>query len=118
MNKQTVEGKFDQVAGKIKEKIGEATGNERLANAGAADQIKGAVKETWGHAKDAAREAGETARAKSDIERESLKDRVETGAHDLREKTTSTVQNVKEKVGEKLDEFKRDQQQARDDLRG
>jgi len=117
MNKETAEGKISQVAGKIKEKIGEATGNDSLANRGAAEQIKGAAKETWGHAKDVAREAGETVRTKSDIERESLTDRVEAGAHDFREKTASTVQNVKEKIGEKLDEFKRDQQREREDLR-
>ena len=34
MNKQTVEGKLDQVAGKIKEKFGEATGNGIDSRAG------------------------------------------------------------------------------------
>ena len=54
MNTDKVEGKYDQVAGKIKQRVGEAFGNEKLANAGVAEQIKGAAKETWGHAKDTA----------------------------------------------------------------
>ena len=41
MNTDKVEGKFDQVAGKIKQRVGEAVGNQKLANAGAAEQIKG-----------------------------------------------------------------------------
>ena len=39
MNTDKVEGKFDQVAGKIKQSVGEAVGNDRLANSGVADQI-------------------------------------------------------------------------------
>ena len=54
MNKETVEGKFDQASGNVKQKVGEAFGNQKLANAGAAEQIKGAAKETWGKAKDIA----------------------------------------------------------------
>ncbi|MHB8388965.1 MAG: CsbD family protein, partial [Acidobacteriaceae bacterium] len=54
MNKDQVEGKTDQVAGKIKQKVGEAVGNDNLANRGVADQVKGAAKETWGNVKDAA----------------------------------------------------------------
>ena len=55
MDKDQVAGKFDQTVGKAKEKLGEAVGNQKLANQGVADQVKGAAKETWGNAKDAAR---------------------------------------------------------------
>src|SRR3984885_9670155 len=55
MDKDRVSGKFDQGIGKAKEKIGEAVGNQKLANEGVADQVKGAAKETWGNMKDAAR---------------------------------------------------------------
>ena len=41
MNKEEVSGKFDQVAGKVKQKVGETVGNQKLANSGAAEQIKG-----------------------------------------------------------------------------
>jgi uncharacterized protein YjbJ (UPF0337 family) len=56
MNKDTVEGKFDQVSGAVKQKAGEVFGNQKMANSGVADQVKGAAKETWGNAKDAAAE--------------------------------------------------------------
>ena len=52
MDKDRVSGKFDQGIGKAKEKIGEAVGNQKLANEGVADQVKGAAKETWGNMKD------------------------------------------------------------------
>ena len=32
MNTEKIEGKFDQVAGKIKQGVGEAVGNQKLAN--------------------------------------------------------------------------------------
>jgi uncharacterized protein YjbJ (UPF0337 family) len=52
MNKDQVSGKADQVVGKVKQGIGEAVGNQRLANEGVADQVKGSAKEVWGNAKD------------------------------------------------------------------
>jgi uncharacterized protein YjbJ (UPF0337 family) len=117
MNKQTVEGKFDQVAGKIKEKVGEATGNQRLANAGAADQIKGMAKETWGKTKDAAQEASDTHRVGTDAEGKDLKARTENDAHDIRGKITTAARDLKEKVDEKLDDFKHNQRKEQDTLR-
>jgi len=53
MNKEQISGKIDQATGKVKEKTGEAVGNERLANQGRADQVKGSVKEAWGDTKQA-----------------------------------------------------------------
>jgi uncharacterized protein YjbJ (UPF0337 family) len=108
MNTEKVEGKFDQVAGKIKQRVGEAVGNEKLANAGVAEQIKGAAKETWGHAKDAANAVNDDTQARTRVEGESLKARAEEKAHDIRERITSTAQNVKDKVNEKLDNVKRE----------
>jgi uncharacterized protein YjbJ (UPF0337 family) len=40
--------KAEQVVGKIKEKLGEVTGNEELADAGRRDQLEGEAKEA-GH---------------------------------------------------------------------
>ncbi len=73
------------------------SGNQKLANAGTAEQIKGAAKETWGHAKDAASAVNDDTRARTEVQGESFKVRTEEKAHDLREKITSTAQNVKEK---------------------
>ena len=42
MNRDIAAGKFDQVKGKVKQSVGEAVGNDRLANSGTVDQVKGA----------------------------------------------------------------------------
>ncbi len=65
MNTEKVEGKFDQVAGKIKQSVGEAVGNQKLANSGVADQVKGVAKETWGNAKDTAAVVNDDTRARA-----------------------------------------------------
>jgi uncharacterized protein YjbJ (UPF0337 family) len=108
MNTEKVEGKFDQVAGKVKQGIGEAVGSQKLANAGAAEQIKGVAKETWGNAKDTADVVRDDKRTQANAEREDLKYRAEETAHNLREKVTTAAHNVKEKVNEKLDNIKRE----------
>jgi len=109
MNKETVEGRFDQVAGKLKVKVGEAVGNQKLANAGVAEQVKGVAKETWGKVKDTAGEVHDANRAKAQVESSDLKHRAEAAAHDVREKIASTAQNVKDKVYAKLDRIKHGQ---------
>lgn len=103
MNNDTVSGKFDQVEGKIKQSVGELTGDERMANSGAADQVKGAAKETWGTVKDAAQTtAGSTA---SGVDtRDTLPTDTSRTGHDVREKITSTAQNVKESIKNAVDD--------------
>ena len=108
MNTEKVEGKFDQVAGKIKQGVGEAVGNQKLANAGAAEQIKGVAKETWGNAKDAADVVRDDRQSRATAEREDVKYRTEDAAHNVREKATTTAQNIKNRVNENLDEIKRE----------
>ena len=46
MNKDQVSGKAEQVVGKVKQRVGEALGNDKLANQGVVDQARGAAKET------------------------------------------------------------------------
>jgi|HubBroStandDraft_6_1064221.scaffolds.fasta_scaffold371817_3 uncharacterized protein YjbJ (UPF0337 family) len=53
-SKQRISGVGGGLAGKLKEGIGRATGNEQLAGDGVTDQIAGAVKETAGKAAQAA----------------------------------------------------------------
>jgi uncharacterized protein YjbJ (UPF0337 family) len=53
-----VEGRVDQAAGKVKEGVGKATGDESLEQQGKTDQAKGDVKEGVGKLKDAVRDAG------------------------------------------------------------
>jgi uncharacterized protein YjbJ (UPF0337 family) len=90
MNKSTASGKRDQMKGKVKQSVGEAVGNERLANAGAADQVKGAAKETWGHTKDAAKAVADS--------RTGTKGRTEDAAHNLRQGVVNAAQNLKDAV--------------------
>jgi uncharacterized protein YjbJ (UPF0337 family) len=56
-SKQRISGIGGGLAGKLKEGIGRATGNEQLAGDGVTDQIAGAVKDTAGKA---AQVAGQT----------------------------------------------------------
>jgi uncharacterized protein YjbJ (UPF0337 family) len=106
MNNETVAGKFDQVSGKIKQSVGETVGNQKLANAGVAEQVKGAAKESWGHAKDTANAVHDSHTAEARTEAENIGQRTEVSAHDMRDKITETAQNLKNKVNNKLDEIK------------
>ena len=102
MNRETAEGKFDQMKGKVMQSVGEAVGNSKLANSGAADQVKGAAKEAWGNTKEAvqsvSRDAGE---------------RAEAHAHDVRARITSTAQNAKNVVNSKAEQIRNDRERKR-----
>ena len=50
-NRDEVEGKWDQVKGKVKEGIGRATGDDDLAAEGQADHAGGKVEEGFGKAR-------------------------------------------------------------------
>jgi uncharacterized protein YjbJ (UPF0337 family) len=108
MNKEKVEGKFDQVAGKIKQSVGEAVGNDRLANSGVAEQVKGAAKETWGAAKDTAAVVHDDTRVRARAEGETMESKSKDAAHNVREKIATTAQNIKDNVTEKLDHMRHD----------
>jgi len=95
MNKDQVSGKIDQAVGKVKEKVGEATGNQSMANRGVADQVKGAAKETWGNVKDAAHTDAAAHRRESEYE-----------ANRTRDKITGTVQDMKDRVNDRIDQHK------------
>jgi uncharacterized protein YjbJ (UPF0337 family) len=95
MDKDQVAGKVDQGIGKAKEKLGEAVGNQKLANQGVADQVKGAAKETWGNMKDAARTTHDRHVAET-----------EDAANANRESLTDKVTEMKKKANDKVDDFK------------
>jgi uncharacterized protein YjbJ (UPF0337 family) len=57
MNKDELNGKVDQLKGKIKEGVGHATDDERLHDEGVADQAAGHVEEGFGKAR---RKVGDT----------------------------------------------------------
>ncbi len=56
MDKDRIQGSFDQAKGKMKEAAGHMTGDEKLKTEGKADQVKGKVENTVGSAKDKIRE--------------------------------------------------------------
>lgn len=88
MNKENLEGKFDQIAGAVKQKTGEALHDESLANSGVADQVKGNAKEAYGNAKDVAEE--------------NRADRADSA----RDRIVDAAQNVKDKINAKLDDVR------------
>ena len=96
MNKSKVEGVFDEAKGKVKQAVGETFNNQKLANSGAADQVKGQAKETWGNVKDAAGNVGN-----KDVT--SAKTSAEHTGESLRDKITSGAKNVKDSVSRGLD---------------
>jgi uncharacterized protein YjbJ (UPF0337 family) len=91
MNKDQVTGKVEQVAGRAKQSVGEALGNQKLANQGVAEQVKGAAKETWGNAKDAA--AVTTDRHQKEAEHQA-----DNARADVREKVEAVNDNLNERI--------------------
>jgi uncharacterized protein YjbJ (UPF0337 family) len=51
MNRDELDGKTDQLKGKIKQGVGDLTDNERLHDEGVADEAAGDVQEGYGKAK-------------------------------------------------------------------
>ncbi len=56
MDKDRVEGKVEDVKGRIKRQVGEWTGDEETQAEGAAQQVKGKIQNAWGKVKDAGRD--------------------------------------------------------------
>src|SRR3954466_7447806 len=99
MNKSTASGKFDQMKGKIKQSLGEATGNVRMANSGAMDQVKGDGKEAWGNTMDAARTASRNHNYDA-AQTYPADERMRDDKHNTRDKVTSMARDAKEAVTE------------------
>ena len=51
MNRDELEGRTEQVKGKVKKAVGDLTDNERLHDEGAADEAAGDVQEGYGKAR-------------------------------------------------------------------
>ena len=52
MNKEQISGKADELKGRVKEKVGEATNNPDTQAEGLVDQGKGKIKQTYGDVKE------------------------------------------------------------------
>ena len=67
MNKDQVEGKVKDVAGRVERQAGEWTGNKEAEVRGAAKQVEGKVQGAWGDVKDAGEKAAKKDR-RTDVE--------------------------------------------------
>jgi uncharacterized protein YjbJ (UPF0337 family) len=92
-----IKGKFDEIAGDIKQSFGESTDNSKIANEGAAQQVKGHAEQAWGSVTSAAKETADTRDHNQDHD---------SSAHDIRESITSTAQNVKNHIQNSVDDFR------------
>jgi len=77
MDKDRVEGKVKDVAGRVERQVGEWTGDKEAQVHGAAKQVEGKVQNTFGKAKDAVRDAtkdkGNDADTNAELEEERIK---------------------------------------------
>jgi uncharacterized protein YjbJ (UPF0337 family) len=65
MNKDRVEGKVKDLAGRIERQAGEWTGDTKKEAAGAAKQVEGKVQSAWGNLKDDAKKVAGDAQTSS-----------------------------------------------------
>lgn len=70
MNKDRVEGKVKDVAGRVERQAGEWTDDPKLQVKGAAKQAEGKVQNAWGKAKDATKNAADETGASKPPQRE------------------------------------------------
>ena len=75
MNKDQVEGKVKDVAGRIERQAGEWTGDKEKQTHGALTQVEGKVQNAWGNAKDAGKKAVDK---RTDPKNDSVDDSTET----------------------------------------
>ncbi len=104
MNESNVSGKFHQIAGKVKQSIGEATGDQSLANQGAADQVKGNAKQAWGDIKDTAANVRDNAQAGATAD--GHQQTTSNNGHDTRGSITNAAERAKTAVQNTLNRVK------------
>jgi uncharacterized protein YjbJ (UPF0337 family) len=63
MNKDRVEGKVKDIAGRAERQVGEWTGDSESRMKGTAKQAEGKVQNAWGKAKDAVNKSNDNAKA-------------------------------------------------------
>jgi uncharacterized protein YjbJ (UPF0337 family) len=75
MNKDTVEGKVKDIAGRTQRQAGEWTGSTKDEVEGAAKQVEGKVQNAWGKAKDAVKKPGTSETIETDEEKDEVEER-------------------------------------------
>jgi uncharacterized protein YjbJ (UPF0337 family) len=76
MNKDQVEGKAKDVAGRVERQVGEWTGNTDAQVNGTLKQAEGKVQNAWGDAKDATKKASDTETAEIEANREEREEEI------------------------------------------
>ncbi len=69
MDKDRIEGKMDDVKGRVKRQVGEWTGDKEMESEGTLDQAKGKAQNAFGKVKDAGRDALDRLKDNADRER-------------------------------------------------
>ena len=75
MDKDRVEGKAKDIAGRVERQVGEWTGDKEAQVKGAAKQVEGKVQNAWGKAKDAVKKPSANEEEKEEGEREEARRR-------------------------------------------
>lgn len=70
MDKDRVEGKVKDIAGRAERQVGEWTGDKEAQVKGAAKQVEGKVQNAWGQAKDAVKKSSTSEADKEKADRE------------------------------------------------
>ena len=75
MDKDRIEGKLNDIKGRVERQAGEWTGDKETQAEGIKDQIKGKVQNAYGKIKDAGREAANKVDRKTDTTNDEKSDR-------------------------------------------
>jgi uncharacterized protein YjbJ (UPF0337 family) len=79
MDKDRVEGKVKDIAGRVERQVGEWTGDTEAQVKGAAKQVEGKVQNAWGKTKDAVKKPSNT---ETDVNDQAAQDEAERRRRD------------------------------------
>jgi len=82
MDKDRVEGKVKDIAGRAQRQVGEWTGDEEAQVKGAAKQVEGKVQNAWGQAKDAVKKSNKSEAEQDQADREEAERRRNRAANE------------------------------------
>jgi uncharacterized protein YjbJ (UPF0337 family) len=100
MNESKASGIFDVAKGKVKQAVGEAFGDDSMANSGTADQVKGHAKETFGSIKDNASDMADGSTASN------ARTNAENVGHNVRESIASGAEKAKNSIERAVEDLK------------
>jgi uncharacterized protein YjbJ (UPF0337 family) len=102
----TVKGKLDEIAGKTKQAFGDLTGDQSLANRGAAQEVKGHGEQAWGSVKEAVHDSSATTTSTGTGTYSNTGTTADNAGHDVRNSMTSTAANVKDHIRNAVEDLK------------